>query len=101
MATDVDIVNAARELLDRHGERAVEVAKEHAEMLLKPECPVEAILPDTEGDLSNWVEHNMMYSELWPNITRMGTPPEDADAWRGVSDKMKHFSPNPGSSGGS
>ena len=35
MATDVDILNAARELLDRHGERAVEVAKEHAEMLLK------------------------------------------------------------------
>ncbi len=35
MATDVDILNAARDLLDRHGERAVEVAKEHAEMLLK------------------------------------------------------------------
>ncbi len=67
----------------------------------EPECPVEAILPDTEGDLSNWVEHNRTYSEQWPNITRMGTPPEDADAWRGVPDKMKHFSPNPGSSGGS
>ncbi len=35
MATDVDILDAARELLDRHGERAVEVAKEHAERLLK------------------------------------------------------------------
>ncbi len=63
-------------------------------------CPVEAILPDTEGDVTDWVEHNRTYSELWPNITRMGTPPEDADAWRGVPDKMKHFSPNPGSSGG-
>jgi hypothetical protein len=30
----------------------------------------------------------------------MGTPPEDADEWRDVPDKMKHFSPNPGSSGG-
>ena len=27
--------NAARELLDRHGERAVEIAKQHAEMLMK------------------------------------------------------------------
>ena len=34
MATDTYIRNAARELVDRHGERAVEVAKEHAEMLL-------------------------------------------------------------------
>ena len=66
----------------------------------EPECPVEAILPDTEGDLSQWVEHNRIYSEQWPNITRMGTPPADADDWRGVPDKMKHFSPNPGSSGG-
>ena len=41
----------------------------------EPECPVEAILPDTEGDLSKWVEHNRTYSETWPNITRMGTPP--------------------------
>ena len=35
MATDTYIRNAARELVDRHGKRAVEVSKEHAEMLLK------------------------------------------------------------------
>ena len=28
--------NAARELFDRHGERAVEIAKQHAEMLMRP-----------------------------------------------------------------
>ena len=64
----------------------------------EPECPVEAILPDTEGDLSEWVKHNLTYSEQWPNITRMGTPPADADAWKDVPDKMQHFSPNPGTS---
>ena len=64
----------------------------------EPECPVEAILPDTDGDLATWVEHNLLYSEKWPNITRIGTPPEDADEWRDVSDKMKHFSSNPGGS---
>ncbi len=61
----------------------------------EPECPVEAILPDTEGDVSKWVEFNRDYSEQWPNITRMGTPPADADEWAGVADKMKHFSPKP------
>ena len=67
----------------------------------EPECPVEAILPDIEGDVSKWVEFNGKYSEKWPNITRMGTPPADADAWRDVPDKMKYFSAKPGSSGGS
>ncbi len=48
----------------------------------EPEGPVDAILPDTEGDMSDmskWVEHNLAYSEQWPNITRMGEPPPDAD----------------------
>ena len=44
----------------------------------EPECPIDAILPDTEGDLSKWVEHNRIYSELWPNITRMIAAPPDA-----------------------
>ncbi len=62
----------------------------------EPECPVEAIQPDTEGDMAKWVEFNGKYSEEWPNITRMGEPPKDADEWREVADKMKHFSANPG-----
>ena len=62
----------------------------------EPECPVEAILPDTEGDLAKWVEINGQYSELWPNITKKGEPPADADDWRDVPDKFeKHFSPRP------
>ena len=61
---------------------------------------VDAILPDTEGDLSKWVEHNRSYSELWPNITRKGEPPADADEWKDIPDKMTKFDPEPGSSGG-
>ena len=62
----------------------------------EPECPVEAILPDTEDDTEKWVEINREYSEKWPNITRMGTPPEDAEKWKGVANKFEeHFSPNP------
>ncbi len=62
----------------------------------EPECPVEAILPDTEGDLEKWVEHNTKYADLWPNITRKGEAPADADDWKDTPDKLeKHFSPNP------
>ena len=43
----------------------------------EPECPVDAI--------------------KWPNITRKGTPPPDADAWKEVPGKFeKYFSPEPG-----
>ena len=63
----------------------------------EPECPVEAILPDTEGDLQKWVEINQKYADIWPNITLKGTPPADADDWKDVKDKFEaHFDPNPG-----
>jgi ferredoxin len=63
----------------------------------EPECPPEAIKPDTEAGMEAWVETNRKYSESWPNITRKGEAPADADQWKGVPDKFaKHFSPNPG-----
>ncbi len=66
----------------------------------EPECPAEAILPDTEPEAEKWLELNRKYSEIWPNITRKGTPPPDADQWKGVPDKFaNHFSPEPGSGG--
>ena len=33
---------------------------------------------------------------LWPNITRKGTPPDDADEWKDKPDKGELFSPEPG-----
>jgi ferredoxin len=62
----------------------------------EPECPVEAIVPDTDGKVSEWVDFNRKYSEAWPNITRKGEPPVDAEEWREVTEKMKYFSENPG-----
>jgi ferredoxin len=39
---------------------------------------------------------NRQYAQSWPNITRKGPPPADAEEWDGVADKFaKHFSPNP------
>ena len=63
----------------------------------EPECPVEAIIPDTEDDVEKWVELNREYSEKWPNITRKGEPPEDADDFVDEESKLeKFFSPDPG-----
>jgi len=66
----------------------------------EPECPVEAILPDSEGDLDQWLKLNTEYAEKWPNITRKGNVPADADDFRDVAGKFeKYFSPEPGNAG--
>jgi ferredoxin len=63
----------------------------------EPECPVDAIKPDTEpGAAEKWGELNREYAALWPNITRKKPAPADADAWKDVPDKLAtQFSPKP------
>ena len=62
----------------------------------EPECPAEAILPDTDPNATKWVEMNRKYAEIWPNIIERKDPPADADAWKGQADKFeKHFSEKP------
>ena len=36
----------------------------------EPECPVNAIEPDTNETAKDWLEINKKYSEIWPNITK-------------------------------
>jgi len=63
----------------------------------EPECPAEAILPDTEGGLEQWLELNTKYSESWPNITIKRESPADADEFKGQEGKFeKFFSEEPG-----
>jgi ferredoxin len=62
----------------------------------EPECPAEAILPDTEDGIEKWLEINTKYSLEWPNITRQGVPPSDAAEWDGKPNKAELLSPNPG-----
>ncbi len=63
----------------------------------EPECPVEAIVPDTEPEVEEWLVINTEYASSWPNITRKGEPPADADEWKDKANKREHLSPNPGS----
>ena len=62
----------------------------------EPECPVEAIVPDSDDKAADWLEQNRTYAALWPNITRKGEPPADADEWKDKPDKAELFSPEPG-----
>ena len=63
----------------------------------EPECPAEAIVPDTDASMEKWVAMNREYAEKWPNITRKGPPPADADKFKDEQGKFdKYFSPEPG-----
>jgi ferredoxin len=62
----------------------------------EPECPAEAIVPDTDDGLEKWVEINAKYSAEWPNIVAMGEQLEDRDEWNGREDKLKLLSEKPG-----
>ena len=63
----------------------------------EPECPVDAIKPDTEPGLERWLELNREYADKWPNITTKKPSPADADNYRDEKGKFeKYFSDKPG-----
>lgn len=63
----------------------------------EPECPADAIRPDTEPGLENWLEINRKFSEVWPVITQAKDKPEDAEKHDGETGKFeKYFSEQPG-----
>jgi ferredoxin len=49
----------------------------------EPECPAEAIKPDTEPGLEKWLEVNTEYADKWPNITVKREAPGDAKEFDG------------------
>jgi ferredoxin len=62
----------------------------------EPECPAEAIVPDSDAKAADWVELNRDYAQAWPNITRKGEAPADADEWKDKPGKRALLSPAPG-----
>ncbi|GBF26569.1 ferredoxin-2 [bacterium MnTg02] len=62
-----------------------------------PECPVEAIQPDTDPGLEKWLELNAEFAGKWPNITMRRDRPKDWQQYDGEQNKYeKYFSPKPG-----
>ena len=65
----------------------------------EPECPAEAIVPDTDEVAEKWTKLNEDYSAKWPNIVSKGQPPENAEQFQNEEDKFKkYFSEKPGTS---
>lgn len=63
-----------------------------------PECPVDAIISDSEDSDNKFYDLNFKWSNEWPNISqaRPEDVPKDAEQWAEVKDKMEHFSELPG-----
>ena len=63
----------------------------------EPECPADAIKPDTEPSLGVWPKLNAEFTKKWPNLTRKKEPLPDAEALNGIPSKFERFfSPRPG-----
>ncbi len=63
----------------------------------EPECPIEAIIPDTDEEGEKWVEFNRTYSEQWPVITKQKDPLPKAEKFKDVKNKLEeYFSERPG-----
>lgn len=63
----------------------------------EPECPIEAIIPDTDPEGEKWVEFNRKYSEMWPVITKQKDPLPEAAKYKDVKNKLEeYFSERPG-----
>ena len=63
----------------------------------EPECPPEAILPDTEPGADVWVTLNQEMAEIWPNITQKIDALPEADAKRDETGKFEtYFTKSPG-----
>jgi len=57
----------------------------------EPECPAEAILPDSEEAAEKWIDLNSKQANIWPNITEKKDPSPDADDYQGMENKFEQF----------
>jgi ferredoxin len=63
----------------------------------EPECPAEAIKPDTEPGLEKWLTLNVDMAKTWPNVTVKRDPLPEAKEFDGKPGKFDaYFSLEPG-----
>tara|TARA_B110001450_G_scaffold165525_1_gene154291 strand:+ start:475 stop:807 length:333 start_codon:yes stop_codon:yes gene_type:complete len=63
----------------------------------EPECPADAIKPDSETELEPWLKLNAEFSKKWPVIVDQKDPPTDADEWLDKPSKLAWLSDAPAS----
>lgn len=87
----VDCFYAGENMLVIHPDECIDCG------VCEPECPCEAIVPDTDDTAEAWVELNKEFAEKWPNITVKGEELPDADSFANETGKyQKYFSAEPG-----
>jgi ferredoxin len=57
----------------------------------EPECPADAIKPDTEQGLEKWLSLNAKFASVWPSISDKKEPPADAADFEGMDGKFEKF----------
>ena len=57
----------------------------------EPECPAEAIVPDSTPNSAEWLSLNARFAELWPNISIPKAAPSDAATFDGLANKLKNL----------
>lgn len=62
----------------------------------EPECPIEAIIPDSDPAAAKFLELNRDYAEKWPVLTRKKDALPEAEEFKDRKDKLDLFNPNPG-----
>ena len=63
----------------------------------EPECPIEAIVPDTAPGIEQMAKVNAEFAEKWPNVTIKRDALPDADKFAEEDGKYeKYFSAEPG-----
>ena len=73
----VDCLREGEALLVIHPEDGIDCG------ICESACPAEAIRLDDDKEARRWLAFNARFAEEWPRITEMGTPPVDAEDWRG------------------
>jgi len=58
----------------------------------EPECPADAIKPDTEPGLEAWLVLNARLAGIWLQLSTRRDSPPDADAWKGRAGKLVELS---------
>ena len=60
-------------------------------------CPVAAIVSDSDPKAADWIALNRDYAPVWPRIVHKADAPPDAATWEEISGKYTaYFSPEPG-----
>ena len=57
----------------------------------EPECPEEAIIPDSQDDNGKWLDLNTKFSNIWPVITEVKEPMPDYEKHSGEQDKLTKY----------